>query len=285
MNSKFTVVIIPQKTSKVVKFKISTRIFFFLSFLFFLYITITVYVFIEYFLEKNVYFNLDDIKGKYFHQEELISQYKGELDTIEQKIEQLTDHHLKLRKLTSLHTGGDSNVVSNGKILQEVLDRVSVDPLFIIPEDKVSFFAVNSKTNISNISDYFDQAVSLNIPEQWPASGFVVSGFNNISSAFLADGESSGIYLYLGENSSIRAPSDSIVVFAGLNEKFNKFIVLYHSYGITTKYANLEDIRVKLFDVVEKGDIIATTADGENPYFYYQVDFDGIPQNPTLYLQ
>jgi murein DD-endopeptidase MepM/ murein hydrolase activator NlpD len=68
---------------------------------------------------------------------------------------------------------------------------------------------------------------------------------------------------------------------------FGKHIIIDHQDNITSIYAHLDSIWVKVGDKVKPGDIIGTegrTGWSTGPHLHFQINVFGIPVNPRIFL-
>jgi len=68
---------------------------------------------------------------------------------------------------------------------------------------------------------------------------------------------------------------------------FGKIVIVSHNYGFETAYAHLDTIKVKVGDVVQQGQIIATTGNtgrSSGPHLHYEVRYLGTSLNPSHFI-
>jgi murein DD-endopeptidase MepM/ murein hydrolase activator NlpD len=72
-----------------------------------------------------------------------------------------------------------------------------------------------------------------------------------------------------------------------LQAGYGNYIEVDHGNGFITRYAHLEEIRVKLYQKVDKGSVIATSGNSGGsiaPHLHYEIVRNGINVNPVNYL-
>jgi murein DD-endopeptidase MepM/ murein hydrolase activator NlpD len=96
----------------------------------------------------------------------------------------------------------------------------------------------------------------------------------------------SGIAIETDINASIRAALAGQVVSVGVDETLGRLVVIQHMQGLSTVYANCEEILVATDDLVSRGQIIAKAAKGLSGkgYLYFEVRKDNEPVDPLMYL-
>jgi hypothetical protein len=125
-------------------------------------------------------------------------------------------------------------------------------------------------------------------PSVHPARGFFSSGFG-----FRRDPFTGTIRMHNGIDISNRigtpvyASANGVVIFAGVESGYGNVITINHGYGITTKYAHLNEIVVREGDAVKRGDKIGTvgvTGRSTGPHLHYEVRINGMPIDPKTYI-
>ena len=125
-------------------------------------------------------------------------------------------------------------------------------------------------------------------PALQPVDGWITSGFGSRISPF--NGLKifhEGIDLAASTGTIIIAPADGIVTFAGVKPGYGNTLVIDHGYGYMTKYGHNSVHFVKSGDKVKRGDRIATvgnTGRSTGPHLHYEVQVNGIPQDPQVFI-
>jgi murein DD-endopeptidase MepM/ murein hydrolase activator NlpD len=127
-------------------------------------------------------------------------------------------------------------------------------------------------------------------PAGWPADGgFVSSGFGHRADPFtgqVAYHEGVDIASRLG--SPIKAMADGVVSFAGEKAQYGRTVEITHGRGLTTRYAHVLSLLVKVGDKVNRGDAIAlvgSSGRSTGPHVHFEVLKDDQPLNPGKYLR
>jgi murein DD-endopeptidase MepM/ murein hydrolase activator NlpD len=92
----------------------------------------------------------------------------------------------------------------------------------------------------------------------------------------------------------VAPPATPVIAAAGgvvnaveQHPEYGHFIDISHENGLTTRYAHLSKYKVKVGDVVMKGQLIGevgTTGRTTGPHLHFEVRENGIPLNPNRYL-
>jgi LysM repeat protein len=96
-----------------------------------------------------------------------------------------------------------------------------------------------------------------------------------------------GLDLAPGLGARVVASQDGNVIFAGIRAGYGRLIILDHGNGLTSWYAHLDKILVKLSEKVQRGELIGKVGDSgrtTGPHLHFEVRLNGKPQNPLLYL-
>lgn len=127
-----------------------------------------------------------------------------------------------------------------------------------------------------------------NIPTTWPVYGWITSGFGTRISPMTGKREfHPGLDIAQTIGTEIIAPADGVVKYAGTRTGWGKTILVEHEYGIMTRYAHLDSIKVSIYQRVKKGDIIGrvgNTGYSIGPHLHYEIRVYGTPVDPMNYI-
>lgn len=295
----FTVVVIPQKTSKVSKFKIPVRLFSLFALLIFTCLFILGWVFYDYLTLKTQFFNLQEQQAKYQKQQEQFKAYNQQMHDLDLDLDRLNEFNQKLRVLTNLEVAAKNKKLSKEELIRiqemeklahkSVLDAIDTDVTESVSDQTAS------KKRFDNLAEFIENKDSLysRIPNAWPVKGLLIAGFG-----YQADPFSGQVKPHNGINISSRpfslfyAPAKGIVTFVGEDESYGQLLIIDHGYGLITKYSHVSAINVEAGDIITRGQALGTIGnrggkDGisQGSYLHYEVLLNNIPQNPILYIQ
>ena len=97
-----------------------------------------------------------------------------------------------------------------------------------------------------------------------------------------------GIDLGAPIGSAVNATGAGVITWAGDRGAFGKLVEINHGYGITTRYAHLSKILVKVGDRVNLQQVIGlvgVTGRSQGPHLHYEVRVNGIARNPQNFLK
>ncbi|MFV0681241.1 peptidoglycan DD-metalloendopeptidase family protein [Ottowia sp.] len=113
----------------------------------------------------------------------------------------------------------------------------------------------------------------------WPASGSVLTGFDEVKNKGLAIGGKAG--------DSVLAAADGRVVYAGAGLRgYGNLVILKHNNTFLTAYAHNQTLLVKEDQSVKKGQKIAEmgSTDADRVKLHFEIRRSGKPVDPARYL-
>lgn len=134
-----------------------------------------------------------------------------------------------------------------------------------------------------------DQRSILNsTPSVWPTRGFVSSTFGYRVSPFTSVKKMhEGLDLAAPKGTDVVAPADGVITFAGVKGAYGNIVVVDHGYGLVTRFGHLSKVLVEPGQYVKRGSSIArvgNTGRSTGDHLHYEVRIDGVPVNPTRYI-
>lgn len=119
---------------------------------------------------------------------------------------------------------------------------------------------------------------------RWPVKGRIISGFGQAANGTTND----GINLAVPEGTPVKAAEDGVVAYAGNELKgYGNLVLVRHSNGYVSAYANASEILVKRGDSVKRGQTIASagqTGNVTSPQLHFEIRKGSTPVDPTKYL-
>lgn len=147
--------------------------------------------------------------------------------------------------------------------------KIEVGQLLLIPSrSKIANIAVKSGSD-----DFI-----------WPLKGRVISGFG-LSYRNLMN---KGINIQASPGAQVLASRSGKVVFYASNfGNFGNMVIIDHGDGLRSVYSRVQQIYVRLGDMVQGGSMIGnvgTSARDKNSYLHFEIRKGALPQNPLFYL-
>lgn len=119
---------------------------------------------------------------------------------------------------------------------------------------------------------------------RWPVHGRVISAFGSKTNGAQND----GINLAVPEGTPVKAAEDGVVAYAGNELKgYGNLVLVRHSNGYVSAYANASELTVKRGDSVKRGQTIARagqTGNVSSPQLHFEIRKGSTPVDPSKYL-
>ena len=122
------------------------------------------------------------------------------------------------------------------------------------------------------------------IPAGRPLYGWITRAF---STGEESGEKHAGLDFAVKTGTTVAATASGAVVFAGWDEYLGNLVIIEHGNGYQTLYGHNENLLVEEGDNVLKGDVIAlsgNTGHSTAPHLHYEIRKDGVPVDPTPYL-
>lgn len=125
-------------------------------------------------------------------------------------------------------------------------------------------------------------------PAIMPLRGWVTSHFGYRQDPFTGrQAFHKGMDIAARKGAPVLSPAEGVVTFAGPNGTFGNTVKIFHGYGISTLYAHLEDVLVRVGQKISRGDILATvgsTGRSTSSHLHYEVLVHGVRVDPRKYI-
>jgi murein DD-endopeptidase MepM/ murein hydrolase activator NlpD len=119
---------------------------------------------------------------------------------------------------------------------------------------------------------------------RWPVHGRIISAFGGKPNGAQND----GINLAVPEGTPVKAAEDGVVAYAGNELKgYGNLVLVRHSNGYVSAYANASELLVKRGDSVKRGQTIARagqTGNVSSPQLHFEIRKGSTPVDPTKFL-
>jgi murein DD-endopeptidase MepM/ murein hydrolase activator NlpD len=119
---------------------------------------------------------------------------------------------------------------------------------------------------------------------RWPVRGRIINNFG----ARVNGSPNDGIDLAVPEGTQVRAADDGVVAYAGNELKgYGNLVLVRHSNGFVTAYANGNELLVKRNDQVHKGQVIlksGQTGNAAAPQLHFEIRKNSAPVDPMQFL-
>jgi septal ring factor EnvC (AmiA/AmiB activator) len=123
----------------------------------------------------------------------------------------------------------------------------------------------------------------------WPAEGKIVVTFGQqVHPRFGTRTFKNGVDIGADEGSAVTAVYTGLTAYAGWFKGYGNLIILDHGLGYFTLYAHVGEIHTQVGESVRQGQVIGTVGDTGSltgPRLYFEVRYQGRPQNPEQWLR
>jgi murein DD-endopeptidase MepM/ murein hydrolase activator NlpD len=296
LKKEFTFVVIPPKTSKVIRLKVPKHLLFGMMTLLAVFLVIggvSVYRSLELKGEISAY---ERLKTDYLRQQISIKKVANQVEQFKGQIERLRELDYKLRLITDLEVerpgpsiygiggfieGGDQDLVQkadlNGIDLLTLLNKDLARMEKIAKYQEESFN--NLKAHLADKKDLIDRS-----PYRWPVRGFLSSTFGPRTDPFTGNQRVHlAIDIVAPKGSPIQAPADGIVTFSGVDPSLGNMLVIDHGYGVITRYGHNNANLVREGQRMKRGDTIGTVGSSgrsTGPHLHYEIRINDVAINP-----
>lgn len=251
----------------------------------------------------------DELKDENFALEARLRTVQQDIERVDRSLRRINELSSKVRAITHLHDP-ERNLaigpVSGGKgELNEVLyapgERINYDSeladsslalrLVESRADEVEERALREEGQMRKLHDFFSDEPGLlaSMPSVRPSSSKLLTSTFGVRTDPYTNQRvmHKGVDFAADHGSEVVAPADGVVIFVGNRGAYGKTIVIDHGYGMQTHFSHLSEFSVEAGDSVVRGQMIAgvgNTGRSTGPHLHYEVRFNGIPQDPELFL-
>jgi murein DD-endopeptidase MepM/ murein hydrolase activator NlpD len=296
---KYTVIIIPDKSSGTVRFGVTLRTFWMsiLSVLILVALSI-ILVNGRISLEKQIV-SLEPLHKRAVAQRKLLDRFSARLQEIDNGLTVLQKFEDQLRVMASVKPKSLKNEIGLGGVSKDdqFIDIEGLSPSgrriatrlnrqFLDIEQRSS----TQKRAFGNLVNFFNEkkVLLLHIPSILPAKGWLTSGFGNRISPFTGRKEfHSGIDVVARRGAPVISPADGLVIKARRESGYGIVLEIRHMQGIVTRFAHLKKNLVRAGSRVKRGEIVSqvgSTGRSTGPHLHYEVLLNGVAVNPMLYI-
>jgi len=292
----YTVIVVPQHSSKVSRYKFSKKIVktsLVLSIAFLLLFSWFAY---DYVSTKSQIWQVVELRENNQAQKMQIQAFKEKIASFEKQMSKLMQFDAKLRIITNLDPsaekgqyvgigGPDEGLVVDYEKRQDLQIKKMHSDL-----ENLQVEAAVQEESFVELKEFLEDKKSLlaSTPSIWPVRGWLTSGFGKRISPFTGRRKMhDGLDIASRTGTPIVAPADGRVTYVGVERSYGKLLVIDHGYGVITRYGHNSKIFVKVRDKVKRGQKIASvgnTGRSTGPHLHYEVRVNGVPVNPRNYI-
>lgn len=125
-------------------------------------------------------------------------------------------------------------------------------------------------------------------PSIWPTHGWLSSSMGNRADPFTGERDfHPGLDISADKGAPIYATADGKVTHAASAGNYGNLVIVDHGYGIETRYGHMSVFKVKVGQVVKRGDLlglVGSTGRATSSHLHYEVRANGRILNPLQLL-
>lgn len=287
-------------TSRTRQLKISKRSFKILLHLSAFTLLVTIFFLSDYVQVQKRAFDVYRLRQEMKGQTSQIHFFSAKVEELERQLSGFKDFERKTRIIANLERRGQGVVPLMGiggpspsDIREELKERGDEKALILQMRsdiERLQSEAVSSEESLSQLIRLLliKKQLLVHTPSIWPVQGWVTSvfGFRTHPLTGLSQMHE-GLDIANRVGTTIIAPASGIVSDIDTDQLFGNIVVISHGFGVTTWYAHLHKVLVKLSQRVERGDKIAElgmSGRTTGPHLHYEVRINNIPANPVQYI-
>ncbi len=300
MAKKFTVMIIPEGTHRIKRFRLPRLVFPLLMAVLVTAIAMAGYWYHQYQRIQADLPHLEALQRQTTRQEAQIVGFSQRLLSFKRQMRRLDSFHKRLRVMANLGkprpgedifgiggplpSAGGPGLLLSGSARERQLQAMRRDL------DALASQWETQRMVQQQLAKFLKERHSVlsATPSVWPVRGWVTSSFGMRISPFTGRSQfHHGLDISTRSGSKIRAPADGVVTFVGRSGGYGNILVINHGYGLVSRYGHLRSFAVKIGQKVKRNQVIAHVGNSgrsTGPHLHYEVMLAGVPTNPMYYI-
>mgnify|MGYP003503320585 FL=1 len=295
----FNILIFGHKTSKTRHLKIRKKTVKISFYLIGFALLSTTFFFCDYIQVKKKAFELGRLRQETQNQRSQIQFFSARIEDLEKQLSKLKEFDKKIRIIANLERGQETtpSMGMGGPSPSDIRDKLKKekDDAGLVQQmksdvERLQSEAMSREDSLSELEKLLQvkREMLAHTPSVWPVQGWVTSGFGYRTNPFTGLTQMhEGLDISNRMGTPVIAPSNGIVSDVGNDNAVGKVIVIFHGFGMTSRYGHLSKVLVKTGQRVKRGDKIAEvgmTGKTTGPHLHYEVKINGIPINPARYI-
>ena len=296
----FTLVIIPDRTTRVIRIKIPKTVLIAGSALLAGLFGFGGYSFVHSLELGSRLETLRELESKQNTQKIAIKRISNEMVSLRGELSRLRELDYKLRVITDLEVekpsppayGIGGSLESGEGLTLENVEQNKLDFVAMLDKDltRLREMADYQEESFNNLKAYLSDQKDLieRTPHRWPARGFISSSFGARVDPFTGLSRlHEGIDIVARRGTPVMAPADGIVTYAGVDPTLGEMVVIDHGYGVLTRYGHNDTLLVREGQRVKRGDAVSTVGSSgksTGPHLHYEIRLNDVAVNPLNYV-
>jgi murein DD-endopeptidase MepM/ murein hydrolase activator NlpD len=295
----FNILIFGRKGSKTRHLRIYKKTFKIAFYLFTFVFLSTTFFFCDYIQLRKKTIEMKRLCQETETQESQIQFFSARIEDFEKQLSELKDFDKKIRIIANLEKGQETTFLAGvggpspsdiREKLKSERDEQGLIQQMRIDVERLQSEAMSREESLSELEKLLQnkKETLAFTPSIWPTIGWVTSMFGFRTNPFTGLNQMhEGIDISNRVGTSVTAPADGIISESGNDLAFGKILVISHGFGMTSRYAHLNKILVKVGQKVKRGEKIAEvgmSGKTTGPHLHYEVRLNNIPVNPMRYI-
>lgn len=295
----FTILIFGHKTSKTRHLRIRKKTVKISLYLCAFALLSTTFFFCDYIQVKKKAFELNRLRQETQNQRSQIQFFSARIEDLEKQLSKLKDFDKKIRIIANLEKGQEAapSMGMGGPSPSDIREKLKKekDEGGLVQQmrtdvERLQSEAMSREESLSELEKLLQvkKEMLAHTPSIWPVMGWVTSGFGFRTNPFTGLTQMhEGLDVSNRVGTSIIAPAHGIVSDVGNDIAHGKVVLIFHGFGMTTRFSHLSKVLVKTGQRVKRGEKIAEigmTGKTTGPHLHYEIRLSGIPLNPMRYI-
>jgi murein DD-endopeptidase MepM/ murein hydrolase activator NlpD len=295
----FNILIFGHKTSKTRHLKIRKKTVKISFYLIGFALLSTTFFFCDYIQVKKKAFELNRLRQETQNQRSQIQFFSARIEDLEKQLSKLKEFDKKIRIIANLEKGQETtpSMGMGGPSPSDIRDKLKKekDDAGLVHQmksdvERLQSEAMSREDSLSELEKLLQvkREMLAHTPSVWPLQGWVTSGFGFRTNPFTGLTQMhEGLDISNRVGTAIVAPANGIISDVGNDIAVGKVVVIFHGFGMTSRYGHLNKVFVKVGQRVKRGDKIAEvgmTGKTTGPHLHYEVKINGVPVNPVRYI-
>ncbi|MBP7866369.1 MAG: M23 family metallopeptidase [Acidobacteria bacterium] len=285
----FTIIIVPRDSRRMRQFRVSPRILYLFASVALAFVVVGLFATFRYFTaisRLDGYERTVETLGKL--REENV-RFRAETEGLTEKLAYMETMTRTISHLAGIDMGNPVSTSGGmGGIGGRALQGLGLNGPERLPDLRRRMKELESSL-VRMKNETLERSLFLSsIPSEWPVRGYISSWFGGRPDPFSgAPDFHAGLDIAAPSGARVVAAADGTVLFAGAQSGYGYTVILWHRYGITSRYAHLSAIEARTGQSLKKGDsvgYVGSTGRSTGPHLHYEVHLNGKPVNPILFL-
>jgi murein DD-endopeptidase MepM/ murein hydrolase activator NlpD len=256
--------------------------------------------------------DLDEVRSDNIRLKSRIAQLDDEVQTMGRVVERVQQFDTRLRKITSF-SDPDRNLAIGGPVGMETSEvraaplanagtqRMKQDLLgakgsmreLDLLEGRAELLgarALEAEASVRELHVFLEdqQTVLAATPSLTPTRGWRTSTFGFRVDPYTGLRQMhAGLDISANIGTRVISSASGVVTWAGSQNAYGNLVAVDHGHGLSSRYAHLAKLSVKVGDKVERGTTlgeVGNTGRSTGPHLHYEVRLNGIPQDPERFI-